>query len=73
LGNLRNVIFWVGLFFLILALFNMFNGSGTTMQSREMSYSDFVTAVEAGDVTKVTLDGEQVRFERTDGQSYVAI
>ncbi len=73
MGNLRNVIFWVGLFFLILALFNMFNGSGTTMQSREMSYSDFVTAVEAGDVTKVTLDGEQVRFERTDGQSYVAI
>ncbi|WP_433988749.1 ATP-dependent zinc metalloprotease FtsH (plasmid) [Pseudoseohaeicola sp. NH-UV-7] len=73
MGNLRNVIFWVGLFFLILALFNMFNGSGTTMQSREMSYSDFVTAVEAGDVTKVTLDGEQVRFERTDGQNYVAI
>ena len=73
MGNLRNVVFWVGLFFLILALFNMFSGTGTTMQSREMSYSDFVTAVQAGDVTKVTLDGEQVRFERGDGQNYVAI
>jgi cell division protease FtsH len=73
LGNLRNVVFWVGLFFLILALFNMFSGTGTTMQSREMSYSDFVGAVGAGEVTKVTLDGEQVRFESSDGQSYVAI
>ena len=34
---------------------------------------DFVGAVGAGEVTKVTLDGEQVRFESSDGQSYVAI
>ncbi|MEP2028616.1 MAG: ATP-dependent zinc metalloprotease FtsH [Paracoccaceae bacterium] len=73
MGNLRNIVFWVGLFFLILALFNMFSGTGSTMQSREMSYSDFVAAVDAGDVTRATLDGEQVRFERSDGQSYVAI
>jgi cell division protease FtsH len=73
LGNLRNVVFWVGLFILILALFNMFNGTGTTMQSREVSYSDFVAAVDQGEVKKVTLDGEQVRFERKDGQTYVTI
>ena len=73
MGNLRNIVFWVGLFFLILALFNMFSGTGSTMQSREMSYSDFVAAVDAGDVTRATLDGEQVRFERGDGQNYVAI
>jgi len=73
LGNARNIAFWVVLFLLILALFNLFSGSGSTMQSRERTYSDFVSAVEAGQVSTVTLDGEQVRFTTSDGQSYVTI
>ncbi|MEL0437130.1 ATP-dependent zinc metalloprotease FtsH [Phycobacter sp. K97] len=73
MGNARNIAFWVVLFLLILALFNLFSGSGSTMQSRERTYSDFVSAVEAGQVSTVTLDGEQVRFTTSDGQSYVTI
>ena len=64
MGNVRNIAFWVVLFLLILALFNLFGGSGTTAQNREISYSDFVSAVEDGSVSNVTLDGEQVRFRR---------
>jgi cell division protease FtsH len=73
LGNARNIAFWVVLFLLILALFNLFSGPGTTMQSREISYSDFVDSVRDGDVAQVTLDGEQVRFRGADGQEYVTI
>jgi cell division protease FtsH len=73
LGNARNIAFWVVLFLLILALFNLFSGSGSNMQSRERTYSDFVAAVEGGQVSTVTLDGEQVRFSTSDGQSYVTI
>ena len=73
MGNARNIAFWVVLFLLILALFNLFSGPGSTLQSREISYSDFVTSVEAGDVGQVTLDGEQVRFRGSDGQEYVTI
>jgi cell division protease FtsH len=73
LGNARNIAFWVVLFLLILALFNLFNGPGNTMQSREISYSEFVDAVESGSVSNVTLDGEQVRFRQSDGTDYVAI
>ncbi|ANP37931.1 MULTISPECIES: ATP-dependent zinc metalloprotease FtsH [Rhodobacterales] len=73
MGNARNIAFWVVLFLLILALFNLFSGSGSTMQSRERTYSDFVAAVEGGQVSTVTLDGEQVRFTTSDGQSYVTI
>ena len=73
MGNARNIAFWVVLFLLILALFNLFSGSGGTLQSREISYSDFVSSVEAGEVNQVTLDGEQVRFKGTDGQDYVTI
>ena len=67
MGNMRNLAFWVVLMLLVLALFNLFSGSTGGLQSREISYSEFVTAVEAGDVRNVTLDGEQVRFRRADG------
>ena len=73
LGNARNIAFWVVLFLLILALFNIFSGGGNTLQSREISYSDFVSAVENGTVSSVTLDGEQLRFRSTDGSDYVTI
>ena len=50
MGNARNVAFWVVLFLLILALFNLFSGGGNTLQSREISYSEFVASVEEGRV-----------------------
>jgi len=72
LGNARNIAFWVVLFLLILALFNLFGGSGNTMQSREVSYSEFVDSVENGSVSNVTLDGEQVLFRR-GSEDFMAI
>jgi cell division protease FtsH len=73
LGNARNIAFWVVLFLLILALFNLFSGGTTTMQSREISYSEFVRSVENQQVSSVTLDGEQVRFRTNDGQDFISI
>ncbi|MDG1182956.1 MAG: ATP-dependent zinc metalloprotease FtsH [Tateyamaria sp.] len=72
MGNVRNIAFWVVLFLLVLALFNLFGGAGNTLQSREISYSEFVDAVEDGSVSNVTLDGEQVRFRR-GAEDYVTI
>ncbi len=73
MGNARNIAFWVVLFLLVLALFNLFSGSGGTLQSREITFSDFVSAVNEGKVSQVTLDGEQVRFRTKDGQDFVTI
>ena len=73
MGNARNIAFWVVLFLLILALFNLFSGPGTTLQSREITFSDFVGSVKDGEVSQVTLDGEQIRFRGADGQDYVTI
>ncbi|KRS17755.1 ATP-dependent zinc metalloprotease FtsH [Roseovarius indicus] len=73
MGNARNIAFWLVLFLLILALFNLFSGSGNTLQSKQIRYSEFVAAVEDGTVSQVTLDGENVRFRGTDGQDYVTI
>ena len=64
MGNARNIAFWVVLFLLVVTLFNLFS---------EKTYSEFVTAVEGGNVSTVTLDGEQVRYTTSDGQSYTTI
>ncbi|MBO9396725.1 ATP-dependent zinc metalloprotease FtsH [Shimia sp. R9_2] len=73
MGNARNVAFWVVLFLLILALFNLFSGDSSTLQSREISYSDFVASVQSDQVASVTLDGEKVRYATKDGSNYVAV
>ena len=73
MNNARNLAFWVVLFLLILALFNLFSNPQGTMQSTSSSYSEFVERVETGQVTAVTLDGENVRYRGTDGRDYVTI
>ena len=73
MGNARNIAFWVVLFLLILALFNLFSGGQGAMSSRTVSYSDFIEAVEAGEVSRVTLDGERVEFRGEGGATYSTI
>ncbi|MGM0741532.1 MAG: ATP-dependent zinc metalloprotease FtsH [Pseudomonadota bacterium] len=73
MGNARNIAFWLVLFLLILALFNLFSGPGNTLQSKAIKYSEFVTAIEEGNVSQVTLDGENVRFRGGDGKEYVTV
>jgi len=73
LGNARNIAFWVVLFLLVWALFNLFSGSSGSLQSREISFSEFVSSVQDGGVNQVTLDGEQIRFKSADGVDYIAI
>ncbi len=67
MGNARNIAFWVVLFLLILALFNLFSGGQNTLASRTVPYSEFVQKVEAGQVVKVTIDGERAVFSGSDG------
>jgi cell division protease FtsH len=73
LGNARSIAFWVVLLLLILALFNLFSGGQTSMTSSTVSYSDFVTSVNKGDISQVTLDGEDVTFRGRDGKTYSTI
>ena len=73
MNNIRNIAFWVVLFVLVLALFNLFSGNQSTMNSRTITYSDFIERVEKGEVASVVLDGEQVLIRGTDGQQYVTV
>ncbi len=73
MGNARNLAFWVVLFMLILALFNLFSNGESALNSRQMTYSEFVQAVNDGTVASVTLDGEKVLIKGKDGQEYATI
>ncbi|MEM1302130.1 MAG: ATP-dependent zinc metalloprotease FtsH, partial [Pseudomonadota bacterium] len=73
MGNARNFAFWIVLFLLLLALFRLFSGDQNTLQSNDISYSDFIEAVENGNVQQVALDGENVRFVGADGNRYTTV
>jgi cell division protease FtsH len=73
LGNARNLAFWVVLFLLIVALFQLFSGGPSTMASRTVTYSEFIKRVDAGEVSSVTLDGENVYIRAADGSQYMTI
>ena len=73
MGNARNMAFWVVLVLLVVALFNIVNGSSITRASNGVGYSDFIAQVDAGQVQSVELDGETVIFLGKDGKTYSTI
>ena len=73
MGNARNIAFWVVLLILVMALFQLFSGNQTTMSSRSLTYSDFMDRADAGQVAKVTLDGERLVVTGKDNTTYVTI
>ena len=73
MGNNRNVAFWVVLFLLIVVLFNVFSTGSSSMQSREVPFSEFVKNVTGGEIRAVTLDGEKVRFTGPDKREQFTI
>jgi cell division protease FtsH len=73
LGNARNIVFWVVLFLLILALFNVFNTGASSVATGTKDYSEFVAGVDNGTVAEVTIDGEKVVYQGTDGAVYRTI
>ena len=73
LGNSRNLAFWVVLFLLVVALFNLFNNSQGTTATNEVPFSQLMTSVENGEVSRVTLDGEKAYVTTSNGTRLVSV
>ncbi len=73
MGNTKNIAFWIILFLLMVALFNVFSNGSRTSMGREISYSEFLNRVEAGEVSSVRLDGERVYITSADGVAYQTV
>ena len=72
MNNFRNIAFWLILFFLLVALFNVFSGN-TINNKRELSFSQFLDQVGSGKVSEVVLDGETIHVREADGTRYEVV
>ncbi len=73
MGNTRNIAFWIVLFLLIVALFNVFSSGNNLSSTKEVSFSEFMTQVEKGNVSSVRLDGEKITVKDVGGVTYQVI
>jgi len=64
----KNLILWVVIAIVLMSVFSNFQDSAVS--TRELSYSQFLSDVQSGDVQSVTIKGHVVKGERTDGQQF---
>src|ERR1700686_1984190 len=69
-NNLRNLALWIIIALLLVALFNMFQGTANRPASTTMSFTEFNQQVVQGAVKKVTIQGDQIKYELSNGQTY---
>lgn len=66
----KNLVLWLVIAAVLLTVFNNFNSNTTTNQ---LSYSDFVTEVQDGRVSKVVIDGYTIVGQKTNGDMFETV
>ena len=71
-GFSRNLMFWLAIGFLMVFLFNVFQGAqgtngGKAAKAEVMAYSDFMAEAKAGRISDVTIKGQEVSGHYTTG------
>jgi cell division protease FtsH len=64
----KNIALWLVISLMMILLFNLFNKPKAIQE--KLSYSDFITAVDAGKVASVTVQGNDVAGKFTDGKDF---
>lgn len=65
----KNIIMWVVIAVVLMSVFNNFGGSKQSSTSN-LSYSQFISAVNAGQVSKVSIDGPNISGQTTLGERF---
>ncbi|MDE3116374.1 MAG: ATP-dependent zinc metalloprotease FtsH, partial [Pseudomonadota bacterium] len=71
MNNLRNLVVWIIIALLLLAVFNMLHGTGNHPTASAVSFTEFNREVVQGAVKKVTIQGNEIRGELSTGQAFV--
>ena len=56
----KNVVLWIIIGLLLIALFNLFQNSSSNNSSKLISFSDFISATDSGNVLEVNIRGNYV-------------
>jgi cell division protease FtsH len=65
--NFQKLAIWVAVLVLLAALFNLFNSPAQNRRGNEMSYSEFIAAVDSGRIADVTIAGNRIYGSLTEG------
>ncbi len=66
-SNFQKLAIWVAILVLLAALFNLFNNPTQSRRGTEITYSEFLTAVDNGNVSDATLAGSRIYGTMRDG------
>jgi cell division protease FtsH len=69
-NNLRNLALWIFIALLLVALFNMFQGTSTHPNAKPLTYTEFADDVQNGTVKSVVIQGDQIRGQFTNEQPF---
>jgi cell division protease FtsH len=69
-NNLRNLILWIIIALLLVALFNMFQGTSPRPNAKALTYTEFTQDVQEGQVKTVTIIGDQIRGTLNNDQTF---
>jgi cell division protease FtsH len=65
--NFQKLAIWVAVLVLLAALFNLFNSPAQNKRGNEITYSEFIAAVDGGRVTEVTIAGNRIYGALSEG------
>jgi cell division protease FtsH len=66
----KNIALWLLISLVMIFLFNYFNTAEQARGKLTISYTQFLDLVKAGNVAKVTLQGDEILGEQTDGKAF---
>ena len=66
----KNIVLWIVIGLLLIALFNLFQNSSSTTKSTQISFSDFLIATDNGNISEVKIIGNNVTGFFDDGRSF---
>ena len=69
--NFKNIAMWAIIVFLTIGLYNMFKNPQSNIRGgNQIIFSDFLTAVENGEVLKVEIQGNNIKGVYSNGNSF---
>jgi len=69
-GNFRNFIVWIILAFSLLGLYNLIDNPVVSKNQSEITFSQLLAEVDAGNVVDVEISGDNISGHYSDGRSF---
>ena len=66
----KNIAVWVVISLVLIAIFNVFQGSSSREQGSVIAYSDFLARVNAGEVREITIQGDKISGASSNGMPF---